>query len=118
MKPKPIEQISAWGGTLIKLFYSVGEAAKAADVSYSKMLELIKTGALYNHYRYKPYGEPMGKKTTFYPIQQYDKNTNETINEFKTIVEAAETLGIGRNIISRHIKNGTPDSDGYYWRKV
>ena len=108
-------------GTLTKLYYSIQSAANELNISKELLTKIIDNNELYNRrfYKYYHYSDFGSNKIIIYPIKQYNVQTGEVINQFKTITDAAKTLGYHRNSISKCIQsNGTVvDKWGYGWKK-
>ena len=107
-------------GSLITLYYSTQSAAKTLQVSNDFIIKLINSGEIYNRKIYKFYdSETFSNGCSIYPIKQYNVNTGEIINQFKTITEAAVILNYHRNNISKCIKSQGVilDKWGYGWKR-
>ena len=50
---KPVEEVSAFGGKITKLYYCVAEAAREIGVDYATMLKLIQSGDRFKHHLYR-----------------------------------------------------------------
>ena len=105
-------------GTLKTLYYSVDAAAKALNISSTLLLKIVESGEIYNRKMYK-YFDCVSFSTgnTIFPIKQYNMETGEIINQFRTITDAAKELNYHRNNIYMCMKNNTTDRWGYGWKR-
>ena len=116
---KPIEEISVFNPKITRIFYSIQSAAKELNITPNQLIRIIQRQEVFNRHLYKfYYKEDSIIVEDFFPIQQYDPETQEVINQFKTITEAARDLEYSRNNISKCIHTGEPDRYGYCWRKL
>ena len=114
---KPVEEYSAFGGKITKLYYCAAEAARELGISYYQMIKIIQEGKRYKYKCYRWYYKE--KKTSAVTVNYIEqKHDNKIINRFKSISEASKILGIGRNVISRLIKNGQIDQWGCTWHNL
>lgn len=109
-------------GYLTKIYCSDYVAAEELEMGIESFRNLLRSGALYNHRRYKfYYAKGFGLKNDgYYPIKQYDPESGIVINQFHTIVEAARVMGYHRNRISDCIySNGERlDKWGFAWKRI
>lgn len=50
---KPVEEYSAFGGKITKLYYCAAEAARELGISYYQMIKIIQEGKRYKYKCYK-----------------------------------------------------------------
>ena len=114
---KPVEEVSAFGGKITKLYYCAAEAAREIGVDYATMLKLIQSGDRFKHHLYRWYykqNRHVEPNNNIFHVQQL-RDDDTPVNRFKSVSEAERILGVGRNIITRWIMNGEKDYWGFHW---
>lgn len=115
-KLRPVIEIDKFG-TLITLYYDINEVAKKLNIGINAVEKIINEGKVIDHHIFMfYYEEDYNALPDNFPIKQINSN-GEIVNQFHTIVEAANAVKIHRNTISKIINTGIPDYYGCIWIK-
>ena len=112
MLPQAVEQYNL-RGERVRIFFSIGEAAKFAEVSYSRMYKAIEDGQRVGRYHYCLFGEKkLSPRQVAYRAMRSKDND---VQYFETLKEASQRTNIPYKRVCALVKTNAKDKDGYTW---
>lgn len=119
MKSKPIVIWNGFDGSLETLCPNIKIAAEILQVSVNTLKQYVDSGKKYNRkYVSHYYTDDVDNKKTniIFPIQQL--RNNQIVNQFRTLLEAAEHTGLTRYKISDLCNSGDLDCWNCTWKNL
>ena len=114
-----VNQIDINTGKIIRTFSSVSEAARFIECDSSNISKLCKKSGTGYGYRWQYSTEDYVKRDySARQVCQFDLNTNEILNIFSSISEAAKFVDGDSSYISKVCRGVQKSSKGYGWKYI